>query len=138
MKKQTKVPGFKVEREISAEDVSNLICSAFEGGGARYWCRIMDYREPKVIRPVHAGEKVYPHNDYPLLEGGAVICRLLEEETDKKYKPLVLDREAIQRGLTLMAQKYPRHWGDFLSENSDANTGDAFVQLCLLGDLVYG
>ncbi len=129
--------GFKVQIDVSARDVASLICSGFEGG-VSYWCRIMDYREPKVVRPVIDEDEVFKHNDYPLLDGGAVICRVFDEGTDKKYAPLVLDRDAVQRGLTLMAEKYPRHWGDFLSTNYDACTGDVFLQLCLLGEVVYG
>jgi hypothetical protein len=37
-----------------------------------------------------------------------------------------------------MADKYPRHIADILSENDDATTGDVFLQLCLFGDVVYG
>jgi hypothetical protein len=137
--KLPEVPGFKVEIEVSAKDIAGLLCSGFEGG-VGYWCRIMDYRKPKVVRPVIDGEEVFRHTDYPLLEGGAVICRLYDEpgQTDKKYNPLVLDRAAIQRGLTLMATTRQRHWADFLSCNYDSNTGDVFIQLCLLGDVVYG
>lgn len=37
-----------------------------------------------------------------------------------------------------MAEKWPRHFGNFISENEDAETGDVFIQLALLGDIVYG
>jgi pimeloyl-ACP methyl ester carboxylesterase len=40
--------------------------------------------------------------------------------------------------LHLMPQVAPEHWADFLTENEDAETGDVFVQLCLLGEVVYG
>lgn len=133
------VPGFKVEVEIPAKDIAGLLCSGFEGG-VGYWCRIMDFRTPKVVRPMIDETEVFRHTDYPLLEGGAVICRLYDEpgQSDQKYDKLVLDRAAIQRGLTLMAEKCPKHWADFIDENYDSNTGDVFIQLCLLGDVVYG
>lgn len=129
---------FKIENEISARKVAGLLCSGFEGG-VNYWLRIMDYRQPVVTRPV-LDDETCPYTDYPLLEGGAVICRLTDErgQTDAKYKPLVLDREAVERGLRLMAQKHPRHWGDFLNEDSDASTGDVLIQLSLLGEVRYG
>ena len=51
---------------------------------------------------------------------------------------MTLDGDAVQRGLQTMAEKYPRHWGDFIRENEDAITGDVFIQCCLLGEVVYG
>lgn len=150
------VPGFRVEQEVSAADIAGLLCSAFEGG-SNYWCSITAYQEPKEIHPVLDKKKVFRHTDFPLLEGGAVICRDTMEEpsTDEEDEPienedgtmvdappvytqLVLDREAIQRGLRLMAEKHPHHWANFVGDNSDAITGDVFLQLCLLGDIIYG
>jgi hypothetical protein len=40
--------------------------------------------------------------------------------------------------LALMAEKEPRHFGDFMGENDDATTSDVFLQLCLFGEVVYG
>jgi len=37
-----------------------------------------------------------------------------------------------------MAEKYPRHFHNFLEENDDAETGDVFIQCCLFGEIVYG
>jgi len=49
-----------------------------------------------------------------------------------------LDLDAIKKGLQIIAEKYPRHMGDFLNENDDADTGDVFLQCCLFGDAIYG
>ena len=128
-----------IEIEIDDKHIAGLLCSGFEGG-VGYWCRIMDYKIPEEIHPVIDTEYVYKYCDYPLLPSGAVICRVIDEEgqTDESYTPLVLDREAIVRGLTLMAKSHPKHVGDFLSGNYDADTGDVFIQLSLLGSIVYG
>jgi hypothetical protein len=37
-----------------------------------------------------------------------------------------------------MAREAPQHFADFLNENDDADTGDVFVQCCLLGEIRYG
>jgi len=130
--------GFAVKITIENARVAGLLCTAFEGG-VGYWCRIMDYVEPAERRAVLSpGDgRVYRYADYPLT-GGAAVCRLSEEHTDEEWLPLVLDRAAIQRGLDLMPQVAPEHWANFLTENEDAETGDVFVQLCLLGEVVYG
>lgn len=132
---------------ITDKDIAGLLCTGFEGGMTRHWCRIMKSRKPKLVQPVlETGTatrkpEVWPFYDYPLLDGGATICRLDDgdtKDTDRKYTPLVLDRTAIERGLKLMQEKHPRHFGDFLSGNDDAITGDVFIQCCLLGTVIYG
>jgi len=135
--KNNPTDGFAVEVTVENARVAGLLCTAFEGG-VGYWCRIMGYREPSERRAVLSPDdgRIVRYADYPLT-GGAAVCRLSEEETDEGYSPLVLDRAAIQRGLALMPQVAPRHWADFLDENEDAETGDVFVQLCLLGEVVY-
>jgi hypothetical protein len=37
-----------------------------------------------------------------------------------------------------MAADYPRHFADLVNENDDADTGDAFVQCCVFGEVIYG
>lgn len=135
---------------IPDQRIASLLCTGFEGDMTGHWCRIMDHREPKERRMVldsdrdadrGPGGQVWPSYDFPLLDGGATICRLDDGETkdtDKRYKPLVLDRAAIERGLKLMQEKSPGHFGDFMAENEDAVTGDVFIQYCLLGSEVYG
>lgn len=143
---QPEVPApFTVSTEVPAKKIAGLLCTGFEGG-VGYWCRIMTTikpKDPSAIRPVldEGGRepKVWEFYDYPLL-GGATVCRLDDgdtKDTDKRYTPLVLDGAAIARGLKLMAEKWPRHYANFISENDDATTGDVFIQLCLLGDIVY-
>lgn len=119
--------------EIPIKRIAELLSSAFEGG-VGYWCRIIKYIKPETPRSVIDNERIYKHTDYPLT-GGAVVC--VETEIEDPHE-LVLDGAAIERGIKLMQEKYPRHFNDFLMENEDATTGDVFVQMCLLGELIYG
>lgn len=120
---------------IPEQRLADLLCCGFEGG-VGYWCVITGYETPDEPRSAWGDAEIFPHVDYPLC-GGAVLC---ETEVDEQIEPkkLVLNREAIERGLHIMAEKYPRHWGDFLAGNEDACTGDVFIQCCLLGEVVYG
>ena len=124
-----------VTTEISLTRVADLLCCAFEGG-VGYWCQIDNFRKPrKPVPHLDLGGQIFRHIDYPLCEGGAVVCR----DTEDEDRPLmVLDFAAVKRGLALMPKVAPRHWADFLAENDDATTGDVFVQICLLGAIVYG
>lgn len=125
-----------VTMSIPKSRIADLLCYAFEGG-VGYWCRIVGYREPDEPRSIWGEDTIYRHVDYPLT-GGAVVCQVTEDETGDEPKTMVLDQAAVERGLRLMAEKAPRHWADFLTENEDACTGDVFVQLALLGEIVYG
>lgn len=131
-----------VPLKIKRKALANLLCCGFEGG-VGYWCAIKRYIKPAKVEPViEAGrENAQPckHTDYPLLEGGAVVCIVEEAGDDKALQgEKVLDLAAVQRGLAVMAEKYPLHFANFLSENEDAETGDVFIQCCLLGDVIFG
>jgi hypothetical protein len=122
------VSAFSVVTEVSAERVSDLLCCAFEGG-------INDWSH-KGVRLNPSGDK-WPGewaSDMPKHEG----CWLEVHDSADTERWFVLDQKALSYGLKLMAEKYPKHWGDFLAENEDAATGDVFVQLCLFGEVKYG
>lgn len=123
-----------VKHEISLDRISNLLCSAFEGG-SNYWYQIQKFVQPKALTFRTDEDQVYRHLDYPLNDGGAVIVGDMEDEDSE---PKRLDLKSIQKGLQIMAEKYPRHMGDFLNDNDDAETGDVFLQCCLFGDAIYG
>lgn len=123
-----------VVQKVPLERVSDLLCSAWEGGSA-YWCEAVDYIAPKKWEfestPKAEEGKHYGY-DYPL-NGGVAI--LLDKEEDKKIR-LTLGK--VTDGLRIMAEKFPSHYGDFISENEDSITGDVFLQCCLFGDVIYG
>lgn len=113
--------------------IADLICAGFEGG-VGYWCVITGFTQPEAPRSAHGDTAIFPHMDYPLC-GGAVLCVAHVED---EPETLTLDREAVDRGLTVMRAKYPHHWSSFVHEDEDAETGDVFIQCALLGDVVYG
>lgn len=128
---------FTVTQTLTDEQISDVLCSALEGG-SNHWYLIDDFvvpttwefdSEPKRPRSGH-----WPH-DYPLNPGGALMISS-PEDPDQGIKRL--DAEAIQRGLAVLAEKYPHHLLDLLEETGDAYTGDALLQCSLFGDIVYG
>ena len=131
----------KVTTEISLHKIACLLCNALEGG-SNYWYEIQEYIIPTVV-PIVAHSAFnqlkeaehFPHLDYPLNEGGALIISDKEGNNDNRYR---LDLESIKKGLQIMADKYPQHFANFISENDDADTGDCFLQCCLFGEIIYG
>lgn len=119
---------FSVSRPISDQRVEDLLCCGLESGP--YGDFVIVRYEPEQL----ANECTYPHLEMPF-KGGAVILQDKYGDSDELYR---LDKETIQRGLNILAEKYPFHMASFLNENEDVITGTAFVQCCLLGDIVYG
>lgn len=127
---------FTVTQTLTNQQISDVLCSALEGG-ANYWYRLAECLTPTTweFESEPNSENGHYAQDYPLNPGGAL---LIVDEQDDDDGVLTLDWDAIQKGLAILAEKYPRHLADILAENADADTGDALLQCCLLGDVIYG
>lgn len=130
-----------VKQEIPLSRISDLLCSAFEGG-SNYWYQIVAKQEPVKFEFRSDADNIYPHLDYPLNPGGYLTITTLEGDTHKGKKEWRLDRLAVTEGMAAMAALKPgnggHHYPDFLAENDDATTGDVFLQCCLFGEVIYG
>jgi len=118
----------KIEIEVSDEIISNLLCSAFEGG-SNYWIA--------STKTVEAPSGHFDRTTTPLEPGGKVIVTLDEEHTKGAGVTYVLDRDAIARGLVALQREVPHQFGNALGGNDDASTGDCFLQCCLFGEIVF-
>lgn len=125
-----------VTTDIPIQRVSDLLCSAFEGG-SNYWYQIDKFIKPLNFNNSEEGDEKFRHLSYPINEGGALVISADEEEEGKPVT-YSLNLETIEKGLKVMAEKYPRHFNDFMQENDDACTGDVFLQCCLFGEVIFG
>ena len=121
-----------VKVPITKQRISDLLCCAFEGG-SNYWYMIKKSKKPAKLEFRSNEEVVFFHLDYPLNEGGNLTITD-QEDNNKAY---VLDLDSITKGIQVMAEKYPRHFADMVSEDFDATTGDVFLQCCLFGEVIY-
>ncbi len=75
----------------------------------------------------------------PFVTDGAIVIVDKEDEQNAEY---TIDRAAIVKGLHVMSALKPNegahHFGNFLKEHEDAETGYVFLQMCTLGELRYG
>ena len=111
--------------KISRETISDLLCTAFEGG-SNYWVG--------AISMVHMAVGCdSPYVSDHGAQGG--ILKIHDDEAETTY--LLSDVE-IQRGLDRMAEDYLPHWLDLINDNMDADTADVFLQCCVFGEVVYG
>ena len=127
---------FTVTLSLTAEQISDVLCSALEGG-SNYWCSLVRGVKPTAwvfdSEPKRENGRHWVH-DYPLNPGGVIIFTDAEEGDEKELR---LDAQALHKGLAVLAEKHPQHITDMLTENADADTGDALLQCCLFGEIVY-
>lgn len=113
---------FQITTKVPVKRVSDMLVSALEGG-SNYWYMIQEKIEPQNFDNLK--DEISPDKPFaytlPFNPGGA----------------LLID-DSMAKGLQTMAEKYPRHYANFISENDDAETGDVFLQCCILGEVVYG
>ena len=126
----------KLETEITIERIKDLLCSAFEGG-IDYWGNV------KSRIGLKEELKAEYFHEIPAL-GGELT--LFDNETDEELGKI--DMESMKQAFEYMAagtdkngKDYPQfrdHFADFMGENDDAKTGDIFVQLAVMGEVVFG
>lgn len=147
-----------VSRQIPLHRVVDLICNAFEGGMSSCWAcnahwelrtgvKFEDFQTNPYDSTKQGSEaaKIAPGKYFPgyylipFAKGCVLILQDTEEE-DETGKPVLyrITREDLGRALNLMAEKFTSHFNDFMDENEDAITGDIFLQLAAIGDVVYG
>jgi hypothetical protein len=132
------VTEISVKVPITKQRISDLLCCAFEGG-SNYWYWIDKFIKPPKLEWQNDPEQVFQHLYYPLNAGGALIISDKEDDSPTKSKKTYrLDLESITKGLQVMADKYPWHFANMVSEDFDATTGDVFLQCCLFGEVIYG
>lgn len=122
--------------KITWERVRDVLCNALEGG-SNYWYLITDFVPPAVGDVPWAGEtQRFRHIDYPVRAGGALIIQDNEQlETPESHR---VDRDALVRGLHIMAEKHLRHFCDLVLETDDAETADVLLQCTVFGEVIYG
>lgn len=137
--------GFEITttKEITREQVANLLCSAFEGG-SNYWYRIEVFHAPSSFQfnsGADLGEPAgyFKQIDYPLNPDGYLTVSDYHADPSMMVKRR-LNYNSIKRGLQLMAEskEYAHHWRDLIVEDGDQVTADVFLQFCLFGEVVYG
>ena len=121
----------KATVRIPEQKINDMIVSAVEGG-CTYWAR---FKFPNNYK-----EKYQNYYDIPM-QGGEI--EVFDVETDELLG--VINKATIQTGLQLMAdtkdvkgkQVPARHFKNLATDNEDAETADVFVQLSVMGEIVY-
>ena len=135
---------FPVSFNMPQQRVWDLLCTGMEAGAYSSF----RYHSHEVVVEAgtsqEAAEKSirYGHIDPPF-HGGCIVVvdKYQEAEAIEDGEEVIfykIDREALQRGLKVMGEKYPHLMAQFVNDNEDAPMADAFLQCALLGDSLYG
>ena len=119
----------KTTTTVGLGRIYSLLVGAFEGGSG-YW--MASWGIAALPTGYELDDIEFAHAEVPLLDGGRL------EVVDMDGNVLRLDLEACRSGLAIMADKYRRHWNDFVTEGDDAITADVFLQCATMGEGVYG
>lgn len=123
---------------VPMERIVNCLIGAFEGGST-YWLRQIEYVEGSAN-----GEYENPRysDEHYWNDGGRANLSYdnpeESEDEDGDQVTKEIGTSELTAGLSIMAVKHPRHFGDLIAENDDAITHDVFIQCVLMGDTVYG
>lgn len=125
---------------VPFERITNCITGAIEGGST-YWCNeflaASDDTSTRLYQSHrNAGEVWYDAGTYWEQGGKAELA--FDKPTDADSGKRTIGKDELVKGLTVMAQIAPRHFGDLLNENDDATTHDVFLQCVLFAEVVFG
>ena len=114
---------FKIEQQL----IEDLIVTSFEGGSGYG----MEYSISNEI------QKQWNPSNYAnqIIENKWEIEVFDREEPENKLGAINIKN--IQRGLNLLS-KYPYTLGNILTGDYDGNDADVFMQLVVMGEVIYG
>lgn len=109
-------------REVSLEEIENLLTTAFEGG-IGYWCQIRGYSHRPAMgnTPLYKGGVEPRYISYAMTPGGAVLLQDYTGEIDDTFPhgtKWKLTFAKIKKGLQVMAKEQPKHFANFVNEIS--------------------
>lgn len=107
---------------VSLEMIENLLINGLE---TTQWCKCPNYSSRTVPSLVRDDKFVDCYDYVEFLETGEI-------------KNLRLNLAKCKLGLRKMAEQHPHHFADAISERDDAVTASVFLQLILLGEVMYG
>jgi len=122
----------KATVRIPIEKIQDLIIAAVEGG-SHYWARF--------VFPDNYQQNYGSYEQIPFKGGDITVY---DVETGELLG--VLNRASLKVGLQLMADRKDmtgkqvpaRHFKALATDSEDAETADVFLQLSVMGEIVYG
>lgn len=109
---------------VSAQDIDDIICTAFEGG-INYWCC-----EAEVV-----GDYLGEYASEQISRGGKII--LHDSEEDETYM-LTIDNFLFGLSKYLETNSSIIYKREIDTCQVDADVADAIIQYAIFGEIIYG
>lgn len=151
-----------MNRQLTKEDIINLFITALEGG-SNHWYYIKHIPDKVKYAIKHGGSAGSEAISNYILDGGKIYFYDIEEvdyssevDQDDKLAHLnkddyflfgsdddagylgYVDMDTLLEGITLLKRDYDWVYENIMMEQYDANDADIFLQLCVMGEVVYG
>lgn len=120
---------FIYNNTVTAEQLENIIVSAFEGG-VNYWCVVDNSTDDfkKLPNDMPISQKIFKI----IMDGRNVSLYDIEEEEESIWD---LTFTRLLRGIELNSKNRPF---DCDLENIDATTADCIIQYSIYDDIIFG
>jgi hypothetical protein len=118
---------------ISFQTIAEVLDVAFYGG-SNYWYWINEIDDSKV--KIKFIPTFFDSTSIATRVLNGAVISIWDIDTDEELGTLTLD--SIKKGLKLMGKQYPKHFINIVTENYDADDADIFLQLAVMGSVVYG
>lgn len=147
-----------LNRKLTKEDIIDLFVTALEGG-SNYWYymdlpdNIESYGQSiseAVGEYILQGNKVYFYDDELrsdvirglnrgeyTIQGDVIDQKRFDEDIDETFLGYV-DMDKILDSISVIKTEYREIWENILLEQADAGDADVFLQLCVMGEIVFG
>lgn len=127
---------FPVKISVNPKTVESMLISLTDSGASDYWLSKFDNtRTPtRVKRDCDCPATNTNHWAHCEVLRGNGFFKLTEEDGGKK---MAIGISHIKKGLQLMADNFPKHFGDVIAENEDSHTADLLLQLACFGEEKY-
>lgn len=134
-------PRIRMTATVDWDKITNAIVGVIEGGYSG-WLHSFIPDDAAKAAESRGGEHTVWYNDPSFWIGGGTATATYDnpERASESGGGVMagIARHDFTRGLALMAEKSPRHFGDLISESDDAITHDVFMQYVILGEVAYG
>ena len=121
-------------RKFGKDDIVNLFVDALEGG-SNYWYDIKNVPKEVEYNVKYNTESLSEAIGRYILDGGSIQFFDIENDEDELG---IVDMDSILDAIQLMKRDYLDSWNNILNEAYDSDDADIFLQLCVMGDVVFG
>jgi len=123
----------KITIEVEDQKIKDQIITAIEGG-SNYWYYLKDL---SMLPAKKEGEALSERICRAVIDDG-ISVPVWDVEDPDGVSIGEISVETIMRGLKLMVEDYNDNYQDMIEEYGDAETADVFLQLVVMGEIVFG